>query len=530
MPIKAVRITNLKKGNTMSNIPSTGRKPTIVQKTIIGSAGLPIPNTFEEAERIVQSINENQRNDKPSVSGNEATMNGAAGSKLSSNQSSEVSGPKPPKTDNDNEKPLSEKLRDMLNGEQTKPGNYQSNQSSQSPQPRQGLAALKPEMGERQNMTAAMKQKLDQLLADSGYLKELIKRILNEDQDTFLEAMGAPDAIQEAIDPRVAAIREIANTVGSTIRREVEQIRAELGITFVLQRELDGEMFATEVNGTHFQFPQLVKRVVQERLTVYMQGPSQSGKTTAAQQLAKLLNLPFYYLAGSAQMSMSHLKGFISPHDNSFQHTAFSRAYIEGGVALLDELDGWHEQVLISGNAAIANKVCDFPHGVFEMHPDCYIIAAGNTAMTGPDRAYKGRRAQDAATRQRWVKLDWPYDPELERRMAGFDPFGWREYVVAVREAAKSSKMEELIFSPTQTKNGLQLLRADTPWRDVENDVLFWGIDAQSCQELKMKATTALNVGRIGLDYAGKINYQEYLAIVNSQGVKGQGNQGGSNE
>lgn len=136
------------------------------------------------------------------------------------------------------------------------------------------------------------------------------------------------------------------------------------------------EMFDTILNLTNLKIP------------VYMSGPAGSGKSTIAKNVATALGLDFYFT--NAVTQEYKLTGFIDAA-GKYHETQFFKAFTQGGLFFLDEMDASIPEVLVILNAAIANGYFDFPIGKFDSHPNFRVIAAGNTLGTGADSQYTGR-------------------------------------------------------------------------------------------------------------------------------------------
>ena len=127
---------------------------------------------------------------------------------------------------------------------------------------------------------------------------------------------------------------------------------------------------------------------------ILIHGPTASGKTHSAEQLAEGMGAKFYM---HGAMSMAHeLTGFVDAAGN-YHRTPFRDAFEHGGICLLDEVDSWDGQVTLALNAPLANGQCAFPDGMVKRHRDCIIIAAGNTTGSGATADFVGRNRLDAA-------------------------------------------------------------------------------------------------------------------------------------
>ena len=178
---------------------------------------------------------------------------------------------------------------------------------------------------------------------------------------------------------------------------------------------IDGER--KELDGlVHEKFDTVLKFVANDE-PVFLTGPAGSGKNVICKQVAKALGLKFYFT--NAVTQEYKLTGFTDANGN-YQPTQFYKAFTEGGVFMLDEMDASIPEVLVILNAAIANRYFDFPApiGYVEAHPDFRIVAAGNTTGHGADYEYVGRNQLDAASLDRFAIVPIDYSVEIENGMA----------------------------------------------------------------------------------------------------------------
>lgn len=171
-----------------------------------------------------------------------------------------------------------------------------------------------------------------------------------------------------------------------------------------------------EVKGTvHEQFEK-VCTLVNMDIPVFLSGAAGTGKNVICKQVAEALNLDFYFT--NAVTQEFQLKGFIDAN-GTYHETQFYKAFTEGGLFFLDEMDGSIPETLIILNSAIANRYFDFPTGKVEAHPDFRIIAAGNTVGTGADIEYTGRFQLDASSLDRFALVTIDYSPAIEKVVTG---------------------------------------------------------------------------------------------------------------
>lgn len=185
-----------------------------------------------------------------------------------------------------------------------------------------------------------------------------------------------------------------------------------------------------------------IKTCVQSNIPVYLYGPAGSGKNHTVERIAHELGLRFYY-TNSIQQEYK-LTGFINA-GGKYHVTEFYKAFTGGGLFFLDEMDASIPEVLVLLNAAIANGYFEFPCGRAQAHKDFRVVAAGNTIGTGADDMYTGRMRLDSATLDRFVLINFDYDPDIEAEIAKGDD-DLLEFVRFLREKSKDFSMG-LVFS-----------------------------------------------------------------------------------
>ena len=211
------------------------------------------------------------------------------------------------------------------------------------------------------------------------------------------------EQITEAIINRAKEeLREFIKNEYGTIERKVVTI-------------VDGKKF--EGDGVvHEKFEQIVKFVANNE-PVFLTGPAGSGKNVLCQQVAKALGLNFYF--SNAVTQEYKITGFTDAM-GIFHESQFYKAFKNGGLFMLDEMDASIPEVLVILNAAIANRYFDFPApiGYVEAHPDFRVIAAGNTFGLGANYEYVGRNQLDMASLDRFAVVKVSYDRNIEMNVA----------------------------------------------------------------------------------------------------------------
>lgn len=158
-----------------------------------------------------------------------------------------------------------------------------------------------------------------------------------------------------------------------------------------------------------------IKTCIDMDIPVYLVGPAGSGKNHTLEQIAKDLDLEFYF-TNSIQQEYK-ITGFIDA-GGVYHETEFYKAFKDGGLFFLDEMDASIPEVLVLLNAAIANKYFEFPNGKIYAHEDFRVVAAGNTVGSGADEMYTGRLVLDQATLDRFAIIEFDYDEKIEIHLA----------------------------------------------------------------------------------------------------------------
>ena len=224
--------------------------------------------------------------------------------------------------------------------------------------------------------------------------------------------------MQTSADP--AQVQALIDAAINPLRAQIDQIETPAPvIQYVEQDTKLGELPSQR----HPQAETLCKLALLRdhdglRPNIWIAGPMGSGKTTMAKQAAKALGLDFGF-HGSAMLPHEFV-GFVDGH-GTYHETQFVRLYRNGGLCLIDEIDGSSAQATLVLNAALANGVLSCPNGeIIARHPDFVCVGAANTWGHGATHEYVGRNRLDAAFLDRFsYKLSVDYDAGMEKALAG---------------------------------------------------------------------------------------------------------------
>lgn len=294
------------------------------------------------------------------------------------------------------------------------------------------------------------------------------------------EIVGVIQGITDKLEANLAAGNEAAL---KDIERKTSSKVHDLLTTFNAMKQeamahkrvtiIDASGNEKKVDGlAHEKFAKLLN-AMQTTFPVMLVGPAGTGKTYAAEQVAKTFKLNFESISVGAQTSKSDLLGFMSA-TNEYVGTGFRRAFEFGGVFLMDEIDAGNANVLVIMNAALSGTQCAFPDRMVDKHPDFKFIGTANTYGTGASRQYVGRTQLDAATLDRFITIDWTIDELLEGAMIkGYAHADrWHKTVKAIR-AEVVNRDFRVIISPRATLKGVQLLELGFEFEEVLQMVIL---------------------------------------------------------
>ena len=231
---------------------------------------------------------------------------------------------------------------------------------------------------------------------------------------------------------------ELTDKIFEQAKQKIEEEYGTIYKKTILETEEKEIDFGDEV--LHEKFDTILKFVKQNE-PVFLVGEAGTGKNYICKQVAKALGLDFYF--SNAVTQEYKLTGFTDAMGN-YQESQFYKAFKNGGLFMLDEMDASIPEVLVILNAAIANRYFDFPApiGYVEAHPDFRVVAAGNTLGQGASYTYVGRNQLDGASLDRFAMVDINYDINIETRCANNDI----ELVNFIREVRRIAKEKKIML------------------------------------------------------------------------------------
>lgn len=257
-----------------------------------------------------------------------------------------------------------------------------------------------------------------------------------------------------------------------------------------IKKEEPKEDWNKEVKHSKFD---MIKTCIENDIPVYLAGSAGSGKNYTLEQISWELGLEFYF-TNSVQQEYK-LTGFIDA-GGQYHETEFYKAFKNGGIFFLDEMDASIPEVLVLLNAAIANRYFEFPNGKIKAHKNFRVVAAGNTVGSGADEMYTGRLVLDQATLDRFAIIDFGYDRNIEMHIAK----GNKElvdFVEAIRTEAETNGIRAT-FSYRCIGMVTKLERTGLELKDILAIAVFRGMEKDTINNFRLyslnnKYKTALN-------------------------------------
>lgn len=187
---------------------------------------------------------------------------------------------------------------------------------------------------------------------------------------------------------------------------------------------------------THKKFDEVLKFVANKE-PVFLTGRAGTGKNVLCKQVAKALGLDFYF--SNAVTQEYKITGFTDAN-GTYHETQFYKAFKNGGLFMLDEMDASIPEVLVILNSAIANGYFDFPApiGYVEANENFRVVGAGNTFGLGADYEYVGRNQLDMASLDRFALVEIDYDRNIEMNVA-MNNSELVDFAEAFRESARNA-------------------------------------------------------------------------------------------
>ena len=174
---------------------------------------------------------------------------------------------------------------------------------------------------------------------------------------------------------------------------------------------------------------------LKEGENVFLWGPAGAGKNVLGEQLAEMLNVPFFYM--NTVYTKYDVTGFTDAQGNYVPTAFVNWLNSDGGLMFIDEMCTNSPEANTAINALLANKYIVLQNGeTLRMSPRHYVVAADNTNGLGATEEYNGRYKMDESTRDRFAFFYIDYDAAVEESIVG-DKKDILEFVRELRKVTK---------------------------------------------------------------------------------------------
>lgn len=344
------------------------------------------------------------------------------------------------------------------------------------------------------SINGAMGSGLIKVTKQDGELREErkaqeIKREIKRDEPLRIKPVNVE--VKEVKETTTGEAERLLKQLGQFLTPQAAPIDAEQ-VRGIIKEELSKQEPAKVIHeikvleevkpiGTaHFMVPK-VCALVNLKMNVYLYGASGAGKSHAAEQVAGLLNLDFYSLSLCSQTTKTELIGYTGPNGNYIE-TDFYKAFKNGGLFLLDEVDNGNPNILTLMNSAISNGFCSFPCGQVRAHSDFRLIAGANTIGNGGTIQFVGRNPLDGATKARFKFVEFPIDEALELEISPNKDFCKK--VQGLR--AKALKLGiNAIITPRDSRDGGTMINHGFTEEEALNYCIFNKLSKDEANLLK---------------------------------------------
>lgn len=272
--------------------------------------------------------------------------------------------------------------------------------------------------------------------------------------------------------PEMNLTKQLENLVGQAMKG-INQLKE----VYPQKHIIETADFKTEIDGAvHEKFDDILAYILAKR-NVYLHGPAGTGKSHIGKQIADALGQKFYFV--NAVQTAYDLTGF-NDANSHFEETQFYKAFVYGGVLMVDELDASVPEALITMNSALAQKSFNFPDGNHKAHKDFRVIASGNTIGNGGDNKYNARYQIDKASMDRFDFIEIYYSPAVEHSIVN----GNEELLAFMRDLRKTAENTDIDMLVTyRALEGVATMETVLPLEKVLDSTVVKGMNKE---DLKM--------------------------------------------
>lgn len=333
---------------------------------------------------------------------------------------------------------------------------------------------------EKENAAIKAKYEAKKVEPSNGKSDDLVKMIADAVQSHIKapEMEMDEDAVRKVVDSKMKVFTDAMETAIDEMKKA--QVK---NITVTLP---DGTKKA--IGKQHKKFNTVLKMASSAKINTWLYGDAGSGKTYLAKAVSKALGLEFYAQSVTAQTTKSDLFGYMDANGN-YVPSLFYKAFTEGALFCLDEVDNGNANVLNLLNSATSNGEAGFPCGMRTKHEKFRLIACANTIGDGASRKFVGRNALDFANKDRFcfekLDTDWDLIKNIVAILYGSGILGFYERAMKARKEIEKLGLTNIQVTSRTVINGAELIYScGVEEKDVWDKVLFKGCDESSRKKI----------------------------------------------
>lgn len=211
--------------------------------------------------------------------------------------------------------------------------------------------------------------------------------------------------------------------------------------------------------GTGYIKPDIFDKIVamiKGGVQVFLNGDAGCGKSRLFEEVAKVLEIPFYTFSMSGGMRYSQVFGSIKISNGSseFQEGELLKAIQKPGLVFIDEILGADPDVNLGLNPITEQNIraIETPKGTIRVHKDCIICAAANTTGRQFDKQYTGAKRADDSLLDRFVTVHMGYDEKVERTIiknSGIEQPTGEYFLSNLKKLREAVRQQAIAFSPS---------------------------------------------------------------------------------
>ena len=217
---------------------------------------------------------------------------------------------------------------------------------------------------------------------------------------------------------------------------QVEELKNRPANGTVINLTIDGKKETKVIQSIINPNAEEILDYLKDGENVFLWGPAGAGKNVLGEQLAEMLDVPFFYM--NTVYTKYDITGFTDAQGNYIPTAVINWLKNEnGGLMFFDEMCTNSPEANTAINALLANKYIVLQNGeVMKMTSRHYVVAADNTNGLGATEEYNGRYKMDESTRDRFAFFFIDYDAAVEESIVGDK----KDILDFVRELRKVTK------------------------------------------------------------------------------------------